>query len=127
MGNQKSSEVAKALRQFHVCAPMLFALVDEVRQHIVMEIAEAGDGGLCVTDITSRSRLSRPAISHHLKVLKDCGLIKARKEGTQVYYSLYLKEEIEHLTGLIGAIEVLIDKAKETARSNRKKTQAGRT
>jgi len=123
MGTKRTTEVAKALMQFRICAPILFALVDEARQQILMDIAEAGDMGLNVTDITSRSALSRPAISHHLKVLKDCGLIKAHKKGTQVYYYLYLREELENLNGLIRAIGILIDKAKELTQNNKPNLQ----
>jgi DNA-binding transcriptional ArsR family regulator len=43
---------------------------------------------LCVGDIVSRVNLSQPAVSHHLRILRDAGLVTAEKEGTTVYYTL---------------------------------------
>lgn len=39
-------------------------------------------------DIAGRTNLSRPAVSHHMQVLKNAGIVKTRKEGTLVYYYL---------------------------------------
>ena len=44
--------------------------------------------GSRVPDITVRTNLSRPAVSHHLQILKDAGIVKMRKEGTMTYYYL---------------------------------------
>jgi ArsR family transcriptional regulator len=43
---------------------------------------------VCVCKITARMRLAPSTISHHLNLLKDAGLIKDRREGTWIYYSL---------------------------------------
>ncbi len=43
---------------------------------------------LSVGEIVERSRLSQPAISHHLRVLRDAGLVTAEKRGTTVYYAI---------------------------------------
>lgn len=43
---------------------------------------------LCVGDIVSRVNLSQPAVSHHLRILRDAGLVTAEKEGATVYYTL---------------------------------------
>ena len=42
--------------------------------------------GVRVEEIASRSNLSRPAVSHHLKILREAGIIDMRKEGTKHYY-----------------------------------------
>lgn len=42
----------------------------------------------CVADLSSIVDMSSPAVSHHLKILKECGLITGRREGKEVYYSL---------------------------------------
>ena len=44
-----------------------------------------------VNEITCRTSLSRPAISHHLKILKQAGLVDIRQEGTANYYYLTLR------------------------------------
>jgi len=43
---------------------------------------------LCVGDIVARVNLSQPAVSHHLRVLREAGLVTAEKEGTTVFYAL---------------------------------------
>jgi ArsR family transcriptional regulator len=43
---------------------------------------------LCVGDIVARVNLSQPAVSHHLRILRDAGLVTADKEGTTVFYAL---------------------------------------
>lgn len=45
-------------------------------------------GGSRVVDIAEKMNLSRPAVSHHMQILKDAGIVKTRKEGTCVYYYL---------------------------------------
>jgi ArsR family transcriptional regulator len=106
-----SNEMKKAFSQFRLSAPILIALVDEARQKIIEKLAEAGEEGVNVTDLSDGSELSRPAISHHLKVLKDAGLVATRKQGTQVFYRLQLSSKMERLVGLKNAVETLINKA----------------
>lgn len=110
--SKRGAEVQKAIGQLTICTPLLIALVDEVRQQIIIELANAGNEGLCVNDITATGNLSRPAISHHLKILKTCGLIKSRKKSTQIYYYLDLTERTEVLKGLIDALDSLIKVSK---------------
>jgi DNA-binding transcriptional ArsR family regulator len=43
---------------------------------------------LCVGDIVARVNLSQPAVSHHLRILREAGLVTAEKEGTTIYYSM---------------------------------------
>jgi len=44
-----------------------------------------------VTDVKSRFKISQPTISHHLKVLKQLGILKSKKIGKEVFYSLNKK------------------------------------
>ena len=59
----------------------------------------ADPGGIRVNIITEQSSLSRPAVSRHLNILKDAGLIKLRREGTKNYY--YFDTDPEPLTALL--------------------------
>jgi len=69
------------------CQKILIAIGDESRQHIILEMLKIGDcSGVRVGKITERTNLSRPAVSHHLQILKDAGIIKVRKEGTKNFY-----------------------------------------
>jgi ArsR family transcriptional regulator, arsenate/arsenite/antimonite-responsive transcriptional repressor len=45
-------------------------------------------GELCVCEIMEQLELSQPAVSHHMKVLKQAGLIRDRREGKWIHYSL---------------------------------------
>ena len=62
------------------------ALADPVRLRLVSLIgAHAGDEA-CVCDLTSAFGLTQPTISHHLKVLREAGIIISERRGTWVYY-----------------------------------------
>ncbi|MBI2874889.1 MAG: winged helix-turn-helix transcriptional regulator [Firmicutes bacterium] len=84
-------------------AQMLDAVRDPVRLELIFLIG--GQGGLNVTEIASRFKLSRPAVSHHLKVLRMAGIIKGEKQGLEVFYRLDRQRIVECLRSLAGAIE----------------------
>ena len=56
-------------------------------------------GGARVGAITERTHLSRPAVSHHLQILKEAGLLKMRREGTKNYY--YFDADAEAMEQLL--------------------------
>ena len=60
-----------------------------------------------VTDITARTNLSRPAVSHHLKILKTAGFVDSVKDGTQVYYFITLSESFIRLKELVAKLDKL--------------------
>lgn len=61
------------------------ALSDETRLRIIKLLAE---GELCVCDITAALDMVQPKVSFHLSTLKEAGLIKDRKQGKWIHYSL---------------------------------------
>ena len=63
---------------------MLDAVKDPVRMQILFLLVK--DGRTNVGDIARQFRITRPAISHHLKVLKDAGVLDSEKQGQEVYY-----------------------------------------
>lgn len=65
-------------------APMFKALGDPVRLRLVALIASQAK--VCVCDLQTHFTLSGPTISHHLKVLREAGLISGERRGTWVYY-----------------------------------------
>lgn len=74
--------------EFEACQHLLVALGDEVRQKLLL-IMMAGDrSGIRVLDIADKTNLTRPAVSHHMQILKNVGIIGSRKEGKCVYYYL---------------------------------------
>ena len=64
------------------------ALGDPVRLRLVSLIGARQSGEVCVCDLTSAFALTQPTISHHLKVLREAGLIDSERRGTWVYYRL---------------------------------------
>lgn len=67
-------------------APMLAALADPVRLRIVSILLAAPDGSCCGCDMEEPLGLSQPTISHHLRVLREAGLVKGEKRGRWVHY-----------------------------------------
>jgi ArsR family transcriptional regulator, arsenate/arsenite/antimonite-responsive transcriptional repressor len=67
-------------------APAFKALGDPVRLRLMSMIASAAGGEICVCDLTEPFDLSGPTISHHLRVLREAGLIAGERRGTWVYY-----------------------------------------
>ena len=64
---------------------MLKALADPTRLEILRLIA-AQQGPVCACDIVDRFDLSQPTISHHLKTLRDAGLLTSRRKGLWSFY-----------------------------------------
>ena len=62
------------------------ALGDPVRLRLVSLIGAHQGGEACVCDLTSAFSLTQPTISHHLKVLREAGIIDSQRRGTWVYY-----------------------------------------
>jgi ArsR family transcriptional regulator len=69
-------------------AQIFRALGDPVRLRLVSLIGAHQGGEVCVCDLTSAFNLTQPTISHHLKVLREAGIIDSERRGTWVYYRL---------------------------------------
>lgn len=91
-------------QEFEECRKLLVALGDENRQHIILEIMRMEEcGGVRVGVITEKTHLSRPAVSHHLQILKEAGIVKMRREGTKNYY--YFDTDMEAMNRLLRMLE----------------------
>ena len=96
-------DIARLEEEFKACRKFFQAVGDETRQHLICIMLEGPCAGERVVDIAKRTNLSRPAVSHHMQILKEAGLVKSRKEGTCVYY--YLEpgaEEMRNLRAFMG-------------------------
>ena len=76
------------------------ALADPTRVAIVSRLASGEQ--CCVCDLTDAFDLSQPTVSHHLRILRDAGLVEAERRGTFAYYWL-VPEAIERLAGVFTA------------------------
>lgn len=94
---QNMTELAN---EFAVCQRVLSALGDETRQFLILQMIQMGKcTGVRVKEITEKTHLSRPSVSHHLQILKAAGIVKMRREGTKNYY--YFDADTEAFDGLI--------------------------
>ena len=105
-------EVNKLEEEFKACRKVLNAVGDEVRQHLLCIMMESNCNGSRVIDIAEKTNLSRPAVSHHMQILKDAGIVKSRKEGTCIYYYLDPDDnEIDRLVSLVTDIKEIMKTA----------------
>lgn len=87
--------------------PVLLALGDHTRIHIVKTLLNLNCEGVRVGEITQKTHLSRPAVSHHLKILKKAEILNMRKEGTKNYY--YLDSNMTKIIELKDNLETIIE------------------
>lgn len=79
------------------------ALGDQKRLMIVKMLASASEESLCVSDVAAKLKISQPAASQHIKVLKNIGILEENRRGFRVFYSInteILKEYKEEVDGL---------------------------
>ncbi|CAM3089211.1 ArsR/SmtB family transcription factor [Lactiplantibacillus plajomi] len=94
----------------------LIALGDDKRQAIIIKLLENADcTGLQVSQLMDATRLSRPAVSHHLKVLKDAHIVSYHREGTKNFYYL------THVTTEIDKLLAFLTEAKEIMKRSPRK------
>ncbi|MEU8266038.1 metalloregulator ArsR/SmtB family transcription factor [Sphaerisporangium sp. NPDC049002] len=77
------------------------ALADPVRLRLLSLVASHLDGEACVCDLVGAFDLTQPTISHHLRVLRDAGLVESTRRGTWVYYRV-VPEALTSLTTIIA-------------------------
>ncbi|HXF93932.1 MAG TPA: metalloregulator ArsR/SmtB family transcription factor [Nitrospiraceae bacterium] len=94
MSQTLTQDVTRAARLFH-------ALADETRLQIVEFLSR---GEQCVCDLTDALETGQSRLSFHLKILKEAGLIRDRREGRWNYYSL-APEAFEEVAKLVGAMK----------------------
>jgi ArsR family transcriptional regulator len=83
-------------------AQVFKALGDPVRLRLVSLIGAHQGGEVCVCELTTAFDLTQPTISHHLKVLREAGIISSERRGTWVYYRL-VPAALERMAALLMA------------------------
>ena len=84
---ERLAEIAKALGD-----PIRLQLVDVLRNHA---------GKVCVCELVPLFDLSQPTVSHHLRVLRDAGLVASERKGLWAYYYV-IPEALDELSGWLG-------------------------
>jgi ArsR family transcriptional regulator len=90
-----SAEATELARRFA-------ALADPVRLRLLSLLATDGNGAVCACDLVEPVGKSQPTVSHHLKVLREAGLVTSEKRGTNVWYAV-VPAALESLRDALGA------------------------
>lgn len=80
---------------------LLAALADPVRLDIVRELA--GSSEVCACDLTSCCQVRQPTVSHHLRVLREAGVVVSQRRGNNIYYWIApdLMERLGRIAGTL--------------------------
>jgi len=65
---------------------VLFKALSDTNRLMIVDMLSCGE--LCACKILEKFNITQPTLSHHMKILCDCGLVNGRKEGKWMYYSL---------------------------------------
>jgi len=95
-------------------ARMFKALGDPVRLQLLSRVASHEGGEACVCDLSVGFALSQPTISHHLKVLREAGLLQCERRGTWVYYWV-VPSALAQLSAVLGSPDVSTSRLDLTA------------
>lgn len=100
------SNYSQLQKDLNAVSGLLIALGDQKRQAIIIKLLEnINCDGLQVSQLIDATQLSRPAISHHLKILKDAKIINYQSKGTKNFYYL------THETDEINKLQSFLDEA----------------
>lgn len=86
-------------------ARMFKALGDPVRLRLLSMVASHEGGEACVCDLSAGFELTQPTISHHLKVLRETGLLQCERRGTWVYYWV-VPSALAQLSAVLGPADL---------------------
>lgn len=105
MSKDCEERLQKIMAGFQECQNAFTAIGDETRQLILLVLLENDLNGIRVGKIAEKTHLTRPSVSHHLKILKETGIVAVRKEGTKNYYYITLDEtQWKNIADLINLI-----------------------
>ena len=102
----------KADNQIRFKSTVFHALADPIRMEIVTYLR---NGEKCVCEIVPHLNLIQPLVSRHLKILKDVGIVRCRKDGTKRMYSI-VDQKIYNVTDALSS--ELVDTLKKEVFEN---------
>lgn len=98
MANYQQSKVALANS-----ATLISIFAEKIRRQIIIALGNSDDG-LNVTDITALVDISRPAVSHHLRLMREAGVIDMRSSGVEHIYFLTLSAPLQQLQATFATL-----------------------
>lgn len=81
----------------------LFKALADTNRLMIVDMLSCGE--LCACKILEKFNITQPTLSHHMKILCDCGLVNGRKEGKWMYYSLN-GEKVQDFKNFLCAITI---------------------
>lgn len=109
MDKQQAVQLIK--EDFKRCQKILSAIGNDTRQSIITALMETTcTNGLRVGEITELTHLSRPAVSHHLRILREAGIIMVREEGSKNYYFMDVRTNLGTLKNVVNHIDEFIER-----------------
>src|SRR5579872_545183 len=100
---QRCCPPARVIRKdFEPAAALLKAIADPYRLTMLATLA-GSEQEVCVCDFTDALPLNQPTVSHHLRILREAGLVDCERRGTWVYYRL-AQDAPARLGDVLGAI-----------------------
>jgi ArsR family transcriptional regulator len=102
MSTATGLDVARTVQLFH-------ALSDATRLEIIRCLM---GGERCVCELTDDLDAAQSRLSFHLRTLKDAGLVRDRREGRWVYYTLNC-DALEEMEGVLGALKTPIERDRD--------------
>lgn len=106
---QLTANQRDALQNFTNEFETLNALADRNRQKIINLLCENLAEGMTVTEITQMMSITQPAVSHHLKILRQAKLVALKKRGLQSFYYVTLNKPLERLEQVLYHLRKNID------------------
>ncbi|WP_311836031.1 metalloregulator ArsR/SmtB family transcription factor [Cellulomonas fimi] len=90
-----ASDAAELARRFA-------ALADPVRLRLLSLLATSADGAVCACDLVEPVGKSQPTVSHHLRILREAGLVTSERRGSNIWYAA-VPAALESLRTALGA------------------------
>lgn len=85
---------------------LFVAFGDHYRQEIILLLGQ--NQRMTVKELAEQLQLSRPATSHHIKILRQAGMLGMKREGVRTYYYPTLREAFDKVKSLIAAADGII-------------------
>ena len=103
--DKRKKQIELIKEDFKNVQSLLTVVGDETRQQILLVLMETRcSDGMKVGEITAKTHLSRPAVSHQLKILKNLGIVKFRSEGTKNFYYI----DVSHNREMFGRMKKMV-------------------
>ena len=106
------TDVKKMQRLFTESLPLFNALGDPIRQQLLLLMMEGCRKS--VAELASYTSLSRPTVSHHLKILKEAHILTETKEGRKTYYYPQMGKYFEPTKELVDTVADITNQKGQT-------------